>query len=72
MAESSESHSTAKAYRKNIFKKLQRKQKRQAELLGKLLQETEELEQKAERKIVEEISPLQKLPESKMVNTNQR
>uniref|UniRef100_A0A2R9B414 non-specific serine/threonine protein kinase n=1 Tax=Pan paniscus TaxID=9597 RepID=A0A2R9B414_PANPA len=39
---------------KNKKKKLKNKQKRQAELLEKRLQEIEELEQEAERKIIEE------------------
>lgn len=39
---------------KNKKKKLKKKQKRQAELLEKRLQEIEELEREAERKIIEE------------------
>ncbi|KAK2500619.1 hypothetical protein MC885_006006 [Smutsia gigantea] len=42
---------------KNKKKKLKKKQKRQAELLEKRLQEIEELEREAERKIIEENIP---------------
>nr|XP_036859471.1 SRSF protein kinase 2 isoform X7 [Manis javanica] len=42
---------------KNKKKKLKKKQKRQAELLEKRLQEIEELEREAERKIIEENVP---------------